>query len=85
MSFLPVPARHDQLAAVEGADAMMRPFKPLPEGAGNPPDWGGARVPGEADELAARIREHVDTRLRGASHPSTIAFGLIIARSSQPG
>jgi hypothetical protein len=33
---LPVPARHDQPAAVEGADAMMRPFQSLPGGSREP-------------------------------------------------
>jgi hypothetical protein len=48
---------------------MMRPFQSLPEGAGNPLDWGGARALVKRTSLAARIREHFD-RLRRASHPA---------------
>jgi len=42
------------------------------------------RVSGDADELAARIREHVDPVARRLA-PQHDGLGLIIARSSQPG
>ena len=50
---------------------MMRPFQPpLPDGAGNPLDW-GSLVKRTSSLLASAS---TSTRLRGASRPSTMAL-----------